>query len=118
VRRLLLPQPGGFEGLRTYLADDPRVVQVEVEDRRFMPVYRLSVVPLGWEGANPFDGAEGLGVVVLAWGSWLGGGGRGSQGTNESGSDHQRRRCNTRPSHHVALSSSAGARSTRPALYL
>jgi hypothetical protein len=62
--------------LGTYPADDPRVVQVEVGNRRFMPTYRAYVVPLAREVPNPFDGAEGLDVVVLAWGSWLGGEGR------------------------------------------
>ena len=41
--------------------------------------------------------------VLLAWGSWLGGGGRGGHGTDQSRSDHQRRRCHTSPSHHPSF---------------
>jgi hypothetical protein len=95
LRHRLFPERGGFRRLWTDLTVDPRVVQVEVLNRRGVPAYRVNVVPLAWEGANPFDGAEGLRVFILPWRGWLGGerrrGGRQDQATSdEQGEDSPR----------------------------
>jgi hypothetical protein len=95
LRHRLLPERGGLRRLWTDLTVDPRVVQVEVLNRRGVPAYRVNVVPLAWEGANPFDGAEGLRVFILPWRGWLGGerrrGGRQDQATSdEQGEDSPR----------------------------
>src|SRR3954471_18379654 len=58
-----------------------------------MPAYRIDVIPFAWAGANPFDGAQGLRVFILAWRGWLGGEGRRGGRQDQAASDEQGEHC-------------------------